>query len=529
MVENLIKRANWESWVVYVSSRLIIPRSFPMIFSLTPIVWVLFVGTPSAFGQEGPGFGPPMMMGPPGGRGGFGPFGGFGEGGPPMFVRPEGMQGGPPWMQNRGFPFPGGGAPGGGPPGAGGPGRSEGDRSSRYEGFLRSLDANQDGIIDPREVPEDRRRFLGFAASRAGLDPSQPIPISRALESMRSRSGSSDSRGQSGSGSSGDSGRSGQSGSGSSGQSSASTPQTPLVPGFGVPEGMPAVPGFADNALAMTPTSRFLVNSSSAQSSRGGSSRSSSSSSGSRDSDREQRSREFAEGLLRRYDSNRSGRLEREEWSQIRGDPQEIDRNRDGVITLDELAARVASFGERRDGPAGPPGMPGGPFSAPGGPFGPPGGPPPGTGGGSSASGATSGSSPSSSSAPSGGSKFVRFKRPHERLPSGLPSWFIEKDKDEDGQILMSEFTTDWSDSRVAEFLRYDLNNDGMITPDEVLKAPQVASTPIGPSTASGGTTPPAASGGVSQPITSERSSSTSSSGSRSGRSAWDDPGSNFW
>ncbi len=50
---------------------------------------------------------------------------------------------------------------------------------------LRSLDANRDGVIDPREIPEDRRRFFNFMAERAGLDPNRPVPIDRALEMAR--------------------------------------------------------------------------------------------------------------------------------------------------------------------------------------------------------------------------------------------------------------------------------------------------------------------------------------------------------
>jgi hypothetical protein len=34
----------------------------------------------------------------------------------------------------------------------------------------------------------------------------------------------------------------------------------------------------------------------------------------------------------------------------------------------------------------------------------------------------------------------------------------------------MAEFATVWTEATVAEFTKYDLNNDGVITPDEVLK-----------------------------------------------------------
>lgn len=52
-----------------------------------------------------------------------------------------------------------------------------------------------------------------------------------------------------------------------------------------------------------------------------------------------------------------------------------------------------------------------------------------------------------------------------------LPSWFVEKDVNSDGQVQMSEFTREWTGERLDEFARMDLNRDGMIVPDECLQA----------------------------------------------------------
>jgi Ca2+-binding EF-hand superfamily protein len=60
---------------------------------------------------------------------------------------------------------------------------------------------------------------------------------------------------------------------------------------------------------------------------------------------------------------------------------------------------------------------------------------------------------------------------PIERLPKGLPDWFTAKDADGDGQVSMAEFAADWTPAKVAEFSRYDLNGDGIITASECLKA----------------------------------------------------------
>lgn len=61
-----------------------------------------------------------------------------------------------------------------------------------------------------------------------------------------------------------------------------------------------------------------------------------------------------------------------------------------------------------------------------------------------------------------------RFKRGTDRLPaSGLPSWFKSRDANGDGQVAMNEYSRSWSDRTVAEFRRYDLDGDGMVTAKE--------------------------------------------------------------
>ena len=63
-----------------------------------------------------------------------------------------------------------------------------------------------------------------------------------------------------------------------------------------------------------------------------------------------------------------------------------------------------------------------------------------------------------------------KWKTVKERLQAkGLPDWFLKK-MDASGQILMADFTDKWTDEQVKAFQKYDLNNDGVITPDEVLK-----------------------------------------------------------
>jgi Ca2+-binding EF-hand superfamily protein len=53
-------------------------------------------------------------------------------------------------------------------------------------------------------------------------------------------------------------------------------------------------------------------------------------------------------------------------------------------------------------------------------------------------------------------------------LPKGLPSWFKALDKDGHGQVTLHQWRE--ADKEIDEFRRYDLNGDGIITADEVLR-----------------------------------------------------------
>ena len=66
--------------------------------------------------------------------------------------------------------------------------------------------------------------------------------------------------------------------------------------------------------------------------------------------------------------------------------------------------------------------------------------------------------------------KLSRFHTGIESRPQGLPQWFIDKDRNGDGQITMAQYATNWTPALVAEFNKYDLNHDGIITAEEVLK-----------------------------------------------------------
>jgi len=56
-----------------------------------------------------------------------------------------------------------------------------------------------------------------------------------------------------------------------------------------------------------------------------------------------------------------------------------------------------------------------------------------------------------------------------------IPTWFFERDRNEDRQVMMSEFADTWDDAKYAMFASYDQNEDGILTMDEVIASAAVA------------------------------------------------------
>ena len=304
-----------------------------------------------------------------------------------------------------------------GSPGGDRRGSSE-DEVRRYDRFLGYLDSNGDGRIDENEVDGRRRYFAERIFERAGIPAKFPISIKKLREGLQKQA-------QQAGGASGDK------------ESSADSAQEPLVPGFGVEMDPSPVLKFGEAAPSGS-SSRAT-----GSSSRSTSDRSSSSSSNNEGDDRIRR---WAEAMIRQNDKNKNGRLEKDEWKDMRGDPQRNDRNNDGVITLDEMTAGLREYSR----------------------------------GGSRGRGSSTGDSSRSrggrsDSDNSDGRKSYRFIKATERLPDGLPDWFLEKDANEDGQVAMVEYSSYWTDAKAIEFTRYDANNDGLITPTECLETEERA------------------------------------------------------
>jgi EF hand domain-containing protein len=345
-------------------------------------------------------------------------------------------RGGPPIGGDRG---PGDGSRGRGGPQFGGyrgrGGSGDDERAFRLEVMLRGFDANGNGLIEPGEVPEERKRMLGFMARRAGIEIDGPIRIEKIRDAMLGR------------------------GTRDGGESKKSSKEAePLVAGFGTDEELAHVPGFGERvegAAGSSSAGRSSYSSSRSSSSKDSSGRPSSSRSGS-DREGEERIRNFAKSMMRRYDRDGSGVLEKHEWGQVRGDPNEIDLNHDGKITQDEMAKRLENYSRRR-------------------------------GGGDRSDSSRDGRSEKSRSSGLNNAKrpdSYRFATALELLPDGLPPWFAEQDASGDGQVSMAEYSSYWDDRKANEFVRLDLNGDGVITPRECLDAgssPEPSAAPAGP------------------------------------------------
>ena len=143
------------------------------------------------------------------------------------------------------------------------------------------------------------------------------------------------------------------------------------------------------------------------------------------DADVQRRINDQAQQLMNRFDRDRNGMIERStgEWNNLSFDASLVDTNRDGRITLDELRVYVGKQVR---------------------------------GGGTS-----------------GAKIFTSYGATYEHMPDGIPAWFTERDKDNDGQLTLFEYANGQPITAeiVAEFEWLDLNNDGIATLAECYSA----------------------------------------------------------
>ncbi len=178
----------------------------------------------------------------------------------------------------------------------------------------------------------------------------------------------------------------------------------------------------------------------------------------------------YARGLVKKHDANGNGMLDADERGKLTGEPAKADLNKDNVITAEEIVMHL-SAGAAASASSAPSTTPKSQSVFD-----------------SSRSSHASSSTSADDSAKSGPKRVYlalpantqgaasetakpprsyRFRPAPERLPGDLPSFFKSRDRNGDGQVAMSEYSSSWSKRTVEEFRRYDHNDDGIITAKE--------------------------------------------------------------
>jgi len=172
--------------------------------------------------------------------------------------------------------------------------------------------------------------------------------------------------------------------------------------------------------------------------------------------------RRYAAQFVTRHDSDGDGQLGPKELNGLPDGLRNADYSADGFVTTEELAASIAEYGLRRrmklsspppdnsdnlvDGPNS-----GGQETQP------------------------RGDTPAATNGPDGEPtrrRDTKFFVPSNRLPKGLPAWFVRLDRNGDGQLTISEFAPKGRQADIARFRKYDANGDGVVTAKECTRAP---------------------------------------------------------
>ena len=199
----------------------------------------------------------------------------------------------------------------------------------------------------------------------------------------------------------------------SSGPTPTQPATDPLVPGFGIAQETATVHPFGARAEEASVSSYY----------------------GSGSSESDDRTTRYAREAIQRYDRNRNGVIDRDETEGMRSDPREIDRNHDGRITMEEMVHRVQQYQGGRD------------------------------------RGDDGDRDDNNEEERYSGVRYRTFRTIDAFIPEGTPEWFIRLDKNRDANIPMAEYSTEWTDKLALDFEWWDVNKDGIITPQECIEA----------------------------------------------------------
>jgi EF hand len=151
----------------------------------------------------------------------------------------------------------------------------------------------------------------------------------------------------------------------------------------------------------------------------------------------------FAEERFNRLDKNKDGFLSFDEMSEnLQAEREKWDINKDGVIDRAEFKEYLKAYMEKQQADRGA------------------------WGGGDNRGGQQAGSDPETPPVSELDRKVVVLRA--GKLGDKMPAWFMEFDIDKDAQVALWEWKEKGGD--LATFRDWDLNGDGFITPDEVLR-----------------------------------------------------------
>jgi len=176
----------------------------------------------------------------------------------------------------------------------------------------------------------------------------------------------------------------------------------------------------------------------------------------------------YSRRLLKKYDLDKSRKLEEQEWQALGAKTAEADANQDKVVTEQELAQYIADYGRRRqirlispppEEPESPqPVDKADPASLP-------------SDKKESLKPSAEEASEETDASPKGPRRDLKYFVPASRLPKGLPQWFFDRDANGDGQLTLREFAPKSSKSQRDNFSKLDLNRDGLVTSAEYARA----------------------------------------------------------
>ncbi len=183
----------------------------------------------------------------------------------------------------------------------------------------------------------------------------------------------------------------------------------------------------------------------------------------------------YAERWVAGHDANRDGTLDAKEWTPQGEQPGAADANHDALTSAEELAQYLAKFGAHRKIRLMPANAGAAPLPSLLRPDETGTKPPPTAGDQDSTDPADEVPADERTAVPGGQADAQdrsgerKYYVAPSRFPAGLPDWFKKCDRDGDGQLTLAEYAELGSTSADKDFARYDRNQDGLVTPHEVL------------------------------------------------------------